>query len=298
MRFPLIWRILAPTLVVSMLLLALGLVSAIYAYLWNERVSRLLDNRVGAVLATQELVLAIRDTRFALGRYEIAKDSEYIKIAKASLSDARELIPRLQEFPFEEDDTQLALLSKQIADVDQHIQQISSSNSENTDSLRELISSGAWRAQSLLDSRQEAVTAESRQNRLNADRIGMSLAILGLCGAGAGLLAGFGVARGITRSIEQLGGSVHSVAETIFEEGVAAKSPPEGIHELLAAMGDIRQKTAGIMDELEQSREKATRAPINSPRWDNLRRGSPTSCATRSPLLNCWWTGLLNKIRR
>jgi two-component system, NtrC family, sensor histidine kinase HydH len=112
----------------------------------------------------------------------------------------------------------------------------------------------------LLDRRQAAVAEESRQNRLNVGRIGTSLAILGLTGAGAGLLAGFGVARGITRSLQQLGGSVHSVAETIFQDGEPVLPRPEGLHELLATMSDIRQKTVGIMDELEQSREKATRS--------------------------------------
>jgi signal transduction histidine kinase len=170
-------------------------------------------------------------------------------------------MPKLLEFPFEEDAEQLQQIAKEVKEIEERMKELSASNETNTDSLRVLISSGALSsAQSLLDRRQEAVTAESRQNRLNADRIGMSLAILGLCGAGAGLLAGFGMARGITRSIEQLGGSVHSVAETIFEQGDSAMSPPAGIHELLATMGNIRQKTAGIMDELEQSREKATRS--------------------------------------
>jgi signal transduction histidine kinase len=116
------------------------------------------------------------------------------------------------------------------------------------------------KAQALLDRRQEAVAEESRQNRLNAGRIGTNLAILGLCGAGAGLLAGFGVARGISRSIQQLGGTVHSVAETIFQDDDSILKRPQELHDLLNTVSDIRQKTVGIMDELEQSREKATRS--------------------------------------
>ncbi len=261
MRFPLIWRILAPTLAVSMLLLGVGLAAAIYAYRWNDRVSLLLDNRVTAVLSTQELVLAIRDTRHALSRYDVTKDREYIALAKTAIMEANELLPRVSAFSSAEDADDLIRMSKTIAQTEEGIDQLIASQDVNSDTLRRSISVGELAtAQELLDRRQAAVSEESRQNRLNADRIGMSLAILGLCGAGAGLLAGFGMARGISRSIEQLGGSVHSMAETIFQNGEAPLPPPTGIHELLATIGDIRQKTVGIMDELEQSREKATRS--------------------------------------
>ncbi len=261
MRFPLIWRILAPTLAVSMLLMAIGLAAAIYGYRWNDRVSMLLDNRVAAVLATQELVLAIRDTRHALGRYEITLDREYINLAQSSIMEAQELLLRVSAFSSREDADDLDHLRTTIVQTQKGVDELIESQDKNTDSLRRSISVGELTtAQALLERRQTAVSEESRQNRLNADRIGMSLAILGLCGAGAGLLAGFGVARGITRSLEQLGGSVQSMAETIFQNGETTLPPPTGIHELLTTIGDIRQKTVGIMDELEQSREKATRS--------------------------------------
>jgi signal transduction histidine kinase len=244
-----------------MLLLAVGLAAAIYAYVWNNRVSLLLDNRVAAVLSTQELVLAIRDTRHALGRYELTKDPEYINLVNSSIAQARELMPRVAAFSSVQDAEDLKQLDAAIAQTEARVKELINTKETASDSLRRSISVGELaQAQALLDRRQEAVAEESRQNRMNADRIGMSLAILGLCGAGAGLLAGFGMARGITRSIEQLGGSVHSVAETIFQDGESMIHPPTGIHELLTTIGSIRQKTAGIMDELEQSREKATRS--------------------------------------
>ena len=258
MKFPLIWRILAPTLAVSTLLLGVGLTAAIYAYRWNDRVSRLLDSRVGAVLASQELVMMIRDARHALGRFELTKDREYLNLSKDSLAEARSLAEKLSQTPVDGNTQEIQAILQAVVGVQPELDKIAGTdtakvrNSINVDALA--------KAQALLDRRQAAVAEESRQNRLNAGRIGTSLAILGLCGAGAGLLAGFGVARGITRSIEQLGGSVHSVAETIFQDGESLLPRPEGLHDLLATVSDIRQKTVGIMDELEQSREKATRS--------------------------------------
>jgi two-component system sensor histidine kinase HydH len=261
MRFPLIWRILAPTLGVSLVLLAVGLAAAIYAYLWNDRISRLLDTRVSAVLATQELVLSIRDIRHALSRYDLTQDEDYLDLARTATKDANELIPQLSEFALEDEGGTLKNVGGELEIVNRELDKWPSETSRSTEALRASITANALvPTQELLNRRQIAVSEESRLNRVNADRIGMSLAILGLCGAGAGLLAGFGMARGITRSIEQLGGSVHSVAETISDAGGPATERPVGFHELIATVADIRQKTAGIMDELEQSREKATRS--------------------------------------
>jgi two-component system sensor histidine kinase HydH len=261
MRFPLIWRILAPTLGVSLVLLAVGLAAAIYAYLWNDRMSRLLETRVSAVLATQELVLSIRDVRHALSRYDLTHDEDYLDLANNALKDSIELIPQLSKYALEDENAALKQIGQQLKVVRDELDQLPTDPPSNTEVLRTSITVLALTpTQDMLDRRQVAVSEESRLNRVNADRIGMSLAILGLCGAGAGLLAGFGMARGITRSIEQLGGSVHSVAETISDSNEPAIERPVGFHELIATVADIRQKTAGIMDELEQSREKAIRS--------------------------------------
>lgn len=258
MKFPLIWRILAPTLAVSTLLLAVGLTAAVYGYRWNDQVSRALDHRVAVVLISQELVTTIRDARHALSRFEATHDDAYRTQAKESLATARSLAEKLTALKIMDDAAALAMIHKSIASFETQVDRITEADSGE---LRDAINLAALvEAQALLDRRQAAVSEESRQNRLNAGRIGTSLAILGFSGAGAGLLAGFGVARGITRSIQQLGGSVHSVAETIFQDGESVVARPVGLPELLATMGDIRQKTVGIMDELEQSREKATRS--------------------------------------
>lgn len=261
MRFPLIWRILAPTLGVSLVLLAVGLAAAIYAYLWNDRVSRLLDTRVSAVLATQELVLSIRDVRHALSRYDLTHDEDYLNLAKTAILEVGELLPELSKFALDEEYAALQQIGRELKVVKDDLDKLPTHPPSSTEALRASITVSALTpTQEMLDRRQVAVSEESRLNRVNADRIGMSLAILGLCGAGAGLLAGFGMARGITRSIEQLGGSVHSVAETISDTGAPSLERPVGFHELIATVADIKQKTAGIMDELEQSREKATRS--------------------------------------
>ena len=258
MKFPLIWRILAPTLAVSTLLMAVGLAAAIYAYRWSDQVSQLLDDRVTAVLDTQELVMMIRDARHALARFEVTKAPEYRTMAKDSLAAARSLAERLSVSQFVDDTVAINAINESVSAIESQVEQISETDSM---AVRDAIDIGVLLpAQALLDLREAAVSEESRQNRLNVGLIGTSLAILGLCGAGAGLLAGFGMARGITRSIHQLGGSVHSVAKTIFQEGESSVTRPEELNELLVTMSNIRQKTVGIMDELEQSREKATRS--------------------------------------
>jgi signal transduction histidine kinase len=50
---------------------------------------------------------------------------------------------------------------------------------------------------------QKTAEVHTDRNRTVADNIGLGLLVLGICGAFAGLLAGYGIARGIARRIEQ-----------------------------------------------------------------------------------------------
>jgi signal transduction histidine kinase len=58
-------------------------------------------------------------------------------------------------------------------------------------------------AEELLAYNQRAVTQHSRRSRVVADRVGLGLLALGVCGAVAGLLTGFSTARNLSRRLEQ-----------------------------------------------------------------------------------------------
>ncbi|MBX3427828.1 MAG: hypothetical protein KF688_19265 [Pirellulales bacterium] len=257
MRLSLLWRMILPTVAVSMLLMALGLGSAIYVYRTNAQVSERLDHRVAEVLKAEELVIAIRDVRQALDRYHALKLPAYMDEATRSAVAAGKLLQQLRASGTLSADAPLA---SQVAELPRLIEAAHDAAPDEYAAIRQAITRETLAAaMELLNANRLELTEQSRQNRLLAGRVGTSLALLGVSGAAAGLLAGFGVARGVASSIAELGGSLQSLTASLAA-GEPALSPAAGLPELVAAMSQVRAKTEGIVTELERTRETAARA--------------------------------------
>ena len=108
------WRMSLPTLVVSLLLLAVGLVAGAYLYRLNSQLSEELDRGVTTVLMSEELLLAMRDTRNAMGQFGRGM-RESINDAKESFAGAERLIKQLETFP--QDERLVATVKERMADV-------------------------------------------------------------------------------------------------------------------------------------------------------------------------------------
>jgi signal transduction histidine kinase len=125
--------------------------------------------------------------------------------------------------------------------------------------LRRINNELVTQASGVVDECRRQVAEESGRNQEVARLVGMSLAVLGMCGAVAGLLAGYGVARSVARSIDQLGGSVQSIAKALDDGARRDDDSAMGLRELITAMNRISDRTAGVVSELEQSRDTAAR---------------------------------------
>ena len=88
-----------------------------------------------------------------------------------------------------------------------------------------------------MQSKADAVAAVSVQNQQTADRVRWACCCSGVCGCVAGVLAGFGVARGIRRAFVQLQVPVRDASGKLAE----VVGP---IH--VAAAGDIEQFDASL----------------------------------------------------
>lgn len=246
-----------PTVIVSSVLLTIGVGMAFYVYRWNATVSAQLDDRVASVLAAEELVLAIRDLRLELAHFAASGETEFLiaaqEAARAAVGNAR----RLDALGSERANRSLV---QQLQNVAERIANIDSAPAQNVEQIRNELTAGLLAdALNRLQAERAAVTDDSRQNRILAERVGTSVALLGLCGAAAGLVTGLGVARGVARSVEELGGTVHKLHESLTD-GELSIEPPTELRELVTAMSRVRDQTAGMVTELERSRESAARA--------------------------------------
>ena len=138
-------------------------------------------------------------------------------------------------------------------------------------------------AQAYLDAKEEEVERSSARNQTMPARIGFGLLLLGVCGAAAGLLAGFGIARGISRSIAQLSVPIRDAAGKLSEVvGPLTLSPPGTSPAWRAcSTGSPRRSAPSSIGSSRAGARCSARS--SSPPWASWRPGSPTSCATPSP---------------
>jgi signal transduction histidine kinase len=256
-QIPLMWRMSLPTLVVSLLLLAVCLVAGSYLYRLNSQLSEDLDRGVTTVLLSEEILLGLRDTRNAMGQFGRGM-SDALDAAKASFGDASGLLEQLERYPQE-----LALIAQvrqQMSAVESFISRAPQLSPADFEMAMEALRGPAVdAADALLKANQAVLEAISSQNVQFARRVGTGLAFLGLCGSAAGLIAGLGVSRSVVRSIEALGGSVQSLNESLAE-GTVPTQPASEFQELIHAMSEVQVKTEGMVTELQRSRETAARA--------------------------------------
>lgn len=258
---PLVIRMVAPTLAVSVLLMMLGLGSALYVHRWDARVADDLDERLDGFVYSGDLALALGDVRLELRSYHDTGNPGSLAQAKKSAETAHYWVSQLGSLSFSSSDARVTRLERHVIDIQQRLGAVSRPAPTLEDPVRALISATALpEARELREQSKRAVLEQSRQNQRVGEMLGVSLGVLGLCGATAGVLAGYGVARSIARSIEQLGGSVQSMAETLADEPSERPPPIEGLRELIAAMSQLSEKTAGVVSELEQTRETVARA--------------------------------------
>ncbi len=116
-------------------------------------------------------------------------------------------------------------------------------------------------AEAYLDLKEQEVARDIDENRTMPRRVAFGLLLLGTCGAVAGLLAGFGIARGISRSIAQLSVPIRDAAgklnAVVGPIRLSSRWDIEGLEVILQRMSD---EIGTVVARLEQSRREALRA--------------------------------------
>ncbi len=94
-----------------------------------------------------------------------------------------------------------------------------------------------------------------------ANRIVIVLCFLAFCGAAAGLIAGVGIARSVTRSIVELYVPVRTASGKLEEVvGPIDLVPSAGIEDLDALLHRMAEQVGTVVDRLQQSQVEVLRA--------------------------------------
>jgi signal transduction histidine kinase len=271
MNARLVLRVTAPTVAVSALLLAVGAVAGWYVQRLQKESSRFLVVNVASVRAAEEIEIGLREAQIHLYKFlgtgerghldavaAIRQETDHWMLEADRLSDTtreRELMTHAKqgyERFFSEFDRLTQRSKKDTPGATQEVEHLI----ENvlTDELLEPV-------HEYLDFNEDVVAQTSKLNQAQTNRMTLVLLLLGASGAVAGLLAGFGIARGISRSIVQLSVPIRDVAGKLNEVvGPITASAGWTFEQLEDELHKMAEHIGTVVERLQQSQREVVHA--------------------------------------
>ena len=260
----LIVRMVAPTLLVAALLLLLGGLAAWYVHQLQQESAKLLTTNVQKARAAEELVINTHDLRHELAQYLDLRENSHLNSATEQLNNLGKWITSCQELADSDAERQL------VQSIEKGYQRFSGELAAVTDIEKGGASHASVQRVITIDMLKPAMAyrqligkemvASVNRDQLLADRMGIGLLVLGACGAVAGLVAGFGIARSVHRSIVQLSVPVHDAAGRLNEVVGPISLSAETLGDLESTMQLLAERISTVVDRLQQSQAAVRRA--------------------------------------
>ncbi len=256
---------------VSLLLLAIGIVAAWYIHRLQKYNSDLMAMEVDSMLAAEDLEIKMRDVRDQLRGFLRTGDRSYLEAIPAlrertqrDLNEARDLarngVERRKIADLErgcEHFFETVYQRAQEPAENESPQQLYRSLQSIDDLAREEIFKPAHE---YVEYHRQIVKETSEDSQRWADWMGLGLMLLGACGSVGGVLAGFGIARGVSRSIVQLSVPVHGAAGKLNEVvGPITLSTGVGFEELEKTLQKMADHVGTVVERLEQREREVLR---------------------------------------
>jgi signal transduction histidine kinase len=262
-------RLTTTIVAISILLLVVGVGGAWYVHSLQQRTSDLLSQHVSNMRAAEELEIGLREVRTQLNLF--LRDGDYTHLDAITklreetdlwLEQAEELTqtPREQKL--------LARVKKGYQRLFEEFQRIPRQplGPNGTQELRKLVQGLLSNeillpAHEYLDRIEEQVAQASAESQVMARRVVLGLLLLGTCGAGAGLLAGFSLAHRVSRSLVQLSVPIRDVAGKLNEVvGPITLAAGWSLEELKVVLSNMANQVADVVARLQQSQREVLRS--------------------------------------
>jgi len=253
----------------SVLLLALGISGASYVQRLQKTESRVLANHVSSILAAEQLVIVIREIRTRLNQFLLTGEERHLDRVPSLRGEADNWLGEARRLST--DEQEFGLLDQVAAGLQEFDRDFSgmqgiAAEAEKSEAVKQIASRVVTRAtlhpaQSFLDHDERQVILSSARNEVLADRLTWGLLVVGTFGGIAGGFAGFGMARGLQRSMVQLSIPIRRVAGTLNSvPGTMTISAEPGFEDLDNVMNQISQRVTTVVEQLQQSQNEALRA--------------------------------------
>jgi two-component system, NtrC family, sensor histidine kinase HydH len=264
-----LFRMILPTAMMSAALLTIGGVAAWYLNQLQTSSAHLLFDSVEKVQAAEELEIISHELRYQLRHYLATHDeNEGAKVAQLQRDVDQRLAAAGEVADTERERTLLDAIRGSYTRLFGDFQHVlhggdqAAQATELLDSLHDRATDAILKpAHEFLElTRHEMEDAITRQQS-NAQRVGWELVLLGSCGAVAGLLLGYGIARGIHRSLAQLTIPVRDAAGRLNEVvGPITLFSGETFEELETELQRMADRVGVVVSQLQTTQLAALRA--------------------------------------
>ncbi|MEI8016836.1 MAG: ATP-binding protein [Schlesneria sp.] len=256
-----IFKIAAPTIAISGLLLALGVMAAWSVQSQHLRSSELIAHEVHGILAAQDLYIAMREIRHQLQQYGRSRDSQHLDEVQQIRENAVSYMAYAETHSLTDPERQaMEVVRRAWGDFTGHFQEFVANVPEPKieseaaiDRLLADISAVVEPADYFLALNRNVVDTTNEANRHTAEQSRQGFLLLGITGGAAGLIAGLLIARGVSQSIVQLDVSVRGAAGRMSDiVGPVKISRSGGFRELEAGLQEVESHITTIVERLQQ----------------------------------------------
>jgi two-component system, NtrC family, sensor histidine kinase HydH len=228
----------------------------------------MLDRNVASIRAAEELELQIREFRTELTRFLLTNDEVHLENAESICPGIDRWLEEARRCALtEEEKSLMRVIDQDVADVFSELKRARGQSLTQQKESIDRVVQGTLSADILANAREylnvnERALERSREDsRAMTGRVVLALLLLGSCGAISGLLLGYGLARGINRSILNLSDPIRHAARKLNEVvGPVPVSADPGFEDLHRDLGRVSAQIYTVVDQLQESQREMVRA--------------------------------------
>jgi two-component system sensor histidine kinase HydH len=264
-------RVAGPVIAISVIPLVVGVASAWQVNRSYKRVSNQLSLDVAGLRAGEKLAIGIRDVRTELNQYlRSPGDDQSLLAASNARQDVNHWIEEAEKAAAtEREKLDVAQLREGYAAFFGQLDEIAQAKISRAERKQKIIplmhdvleNKLKTPAQVYLETNEEDIENSNAKNLQVANGAVLGLLLLGICGPVSGLVAGYGIARGYSRSIIRLSLPIQDAAGKLNEiVGPITFSSRAGLEEIEIVLHKIADQIGAVVERLQESRREALRA--------------------------------------
>lgn len=267
------FRMAAPSIAISLVLLGLGIMGGWYVRHLQKSTAEMFAVDIATIRAAEQLALALYAVQSDLRDFVESGDRDHLDAARKSCVRAEKWLAEAQRLADDPDEKALtrkirsgyAAFQKDFGDLAAITGQQETRGTRLRVAVRQLVADALDRgvlepATDLLTLEQNIVRKRSDYNQELAQAIAFVLVLVGISGAVAGLVAGFGIARNVSRSIVELYLPIQAASGRLEEIiGPVDMAPAAGIENLDAILRRIADQVGAVVDQLQRNQAKMLR---------------------------------------